>query len=222
MPKRKRASVVRLYADGVFDMFHFGHARALEQAKKSFPSAYLIVGVTSDASTHAYKGRTVMTEDERYEALRHCKWVDEVIPDAPWVISPEFLEEHGIDYVCHDDAPYADATGQTDDVYAHVKKIGKFHATSRTEGISTSDIIMRIIKDYDEFVRRNLERGYSRHDLNVNYFAEKAILVSGMVDEAVEKTRKVVADIQQDFLELFSKQGKLRTALRRKRRAMVK
>lgn len=168
-------------------------------ALRSFPNTYLLVGVCGDAITHKHKGKTVMTEEERYESVRHCKrvgpwlggkgqrcgrggcrrrscslpaqepvacfsvvlkldlrshawgvppalapaprhlascarthshnhllprllprpcllrrrWVDEVVPDAPWVITEEFLREHNIDYVAHDALPYADATLQS-------------------------------------------------------------------------------------------------------------
>ncbi|KAJ7530381.1 hypothetical protein O6H91_14G002100 [Diphasiastrum complanatum] len=169
---------VRVYADGIYDLFHFGHARSLEQAKKLFPNTCLLVGCCNDALTHKYKGKTVMTEAERYESLRHCRWVDEVIPDAPWVVNQEFLEKHQIDYVAHDALPYADATSAGKDVYAFVKAAGKFKETKRTDGISTSDIIMRIIKDYNEYVMRNLARGYSRKDLGVSYVKEKQLQVN--------------------------------------------
>lgn len=34
------------------------------------------------------------------------RWVDEVVEDAPWVITVEFLDEHQIDFVAHDALPY--------------------------------------------------------------------------------------------------------------------
>ncbi|KAG0492044.1 hypothetical protein HPP92_005137 [Vanilla planifolia] len=181
---------VRVYADGIYDLFHFGHARALEQAKKLFPKTYLLVGCCNDEITNKYKGKTVMTEDERYESLRHCKWVDEVIPNAPWVITQEFIDKHKIDYVAHDALPYADASGAGNDVYELVKSIGKFKETKRTDGVSTSDVIMRILKDYNEYVMRNLSRGYTRKDLGVSYVKEKQLRVNMGISKLREKVKE--------------------------------
>ena len=85
-----------------------------------------------------------MTDLERYEALRHCRYVDEVVIDAPWTLDNDFLDLHKIDFVAHDDAPYTLGTA-ADDVYDFVKKRGMFVATQRTEGVSTSDIVARLV-----------------------------------------------------------------------------
>jgi len=137
---------VRIYADGVYDLFHFGHALQLRQAKFSFPNVYLLVGVCSDELVREHKAPCVMSHAERCEAARHCRWVDEVVPEAPWVIDETFLEKWKIDYVAHDEDPYA-ASGH-DDVYAHIKAQGKFLPTRRTPGVSTSELLERIVHGY--------------------------------------------------------------------------
>jgi len=105
------------------DVKPYRHALQLRQAKLSFPSAYLLAGVNSDEQVWSHKARTIMTHAERLEATRHCRWVDEVVAEAPWVIDEAFLKKYEIDYVAHDEDAYA-SSGH-DDVYGYVKSQGK-------------------------------------------------------------------------------------------------
>lgn len=127
----------------------------------------MILKVCNDELTHLYKGKTVMTHAERCESLRHCKWVDEVLENAPWTIDQSFLELHSvfihyiqfilmrkIDFVAHDAIPY-DSAG-SNDIYAFVKDQNKFISTKRTPSISTSDLITRIIRDYSGYSFRTI------------------------------------------------------------------
>lgn len=194
--RRGTVEPVRVYADGVFDLFHNGHARMLMQAKNAFPNTYLIVGVTSDEQTRQLKGKTVMNERERYGSVKHCRYVDEVIEDCPWVVTPEFMEEHQIDFVAHDDLPYG-AEG-SEDIYKPLKDQGKFVATQRTKGVSTSDIIARIVRDYDMYIRRNLARGYTAKELNVGFVKEREVKLK-------DKSKELISG----FMGLFGRDGRI-------------
>lgn len=55
----------------------------------------------NDDLTHKYKGFTVMNEDERYDAVSHCRYVDEIVRDAPWTLTPEFLTKHRVSAFTH-------------------------------------------------------------------------------------------------------------------------
>ena len=77
-----------------------------------------------------------------------------------FTIKIEFLTKHNIDFVCHDDIPYV--TAGVEDAYALCKKLGKFKATQRTKGVSTTDIVGKILKNKDMYYVRNLNRGVPR------------------------------------------------------------
>jgi len=188
---------VRIYADGVFDLFHLGHMRQLEQAKKALPNVTLICGLPSDEETHRRKGLTVLSDKQRADTLVHCRWVDEVIENAPWSVTPEFLEKHKIDYVAHDDLPYA--SGNDDDIYKPIKEAGKFLTTQRTEGISTSDIITKIIRDYDKYLMRNFARGASRQELNVSWFKKNELDLKRHVNEFRESFKNNFETASKDL-----------------------
>eukprot|EP01068_Selenidium_serpulae_P001600 Selendium_serpulae@DN1748_c0_g1_i1.p1 len=176
------AHPVRVYSDGVYDLLHCGHMRQLEQCKKMFKHVHLVVGVASDQETLRYKGLPVQTLEERVATLRHIKWVDEIIAPCPWVATLDFLEKHNLDYVAHDDLPYTAGAKkgndeESGDIYAPIKRVGKFKATQRTAGVSTTDLVGRILVNYEDYVDRSLSRGLKPKDLNIGLFKANQIVV---------------------------------------------
>ena len=131
--------------DGCFDLAHFGHANALRQAKACGDE--LVVGLVPDDEIRWCKGPPVLNEDERRAVVESFRWVDEMILDVPYDINPEFMRrlwrEHRIDYIVHGDDPCLLPDGT--DAYAAPKKEGRFKTIKRTEGVSTTDIVGRML-----------------------------------------------------------------------------
>ncbi|KAL9239058.1 hypothetical protein vseg_013413 [Gypsophila vaccaria] len=142
---KAKARPIRVYMDGCFDMMHYGHCNALRQARAL--GDQLVVGVVSDAEITANKGPPVTSLNERMIMVKAVKWVDEVIPDAPYAISEDFMkklfDEYNIDYIIHGDDPCLLPDGS--DAYALAKRAGRFKQIKRTEGVSSTDIVGRML-----------------------------------------------------------------------------
>lgn len=131
----------RVWSDGCYDMVHFGHANQLRQTKEM--GDYLVVGVHSDEEITRHKGPPVFTEEERYKIVKAIKWVDEVVQDAPYITSLETLEKHDCDFCVHGSDITLDAGGL--DTYRFVKAAGKYKECQRTIGVSTTDLVDRML-----------------------------------------------------------------------------
>jgi len=137
---QEHQGTTRVYVDMVGDLFHAGHVELLRAARTH--GDHVIVGVLSDESAAAYKRTPIMTLAERVAVIEACKYVDEVLADAPLRIDEEFLVEHDITAVLHGDdlSPQA-----AEAVYGSALGAGKLKYVPRTAGISTTALIERVL-----------------------------------------------------------------------------
>ena len=134
-----------IYVDMVGDLFHINHINLIKEAKKF--GKHLIVGVHSDSDVESYKCTPILTMEERIGVIESCKYVDKVIPNAPLVITKEYLDENNIDLVVHGFLNKEDEEKQ-EELFRYVREINKFKTIEYCNEISTSDIIEKIKKEY--------------------------------------------------------------------------
>jgi ethanolamine-phosphate cytidylyltransferase len=84
-----------------------------------------------------------MTLDERVAAAEACRWVTKAVPSAPYVTSLPWISHYGCWYVVHGDDITSDANGE--DCYRYVKEAGRMKIVKRTPGISTTDLVGRML-----------------------------------------------------------------------------
>ena len=130
--------MVRVYVDMVADLFHYGHVELLRQARAL--GDYLIVGVHADEAVLAHKRKTILTMDERIACLVGCRYVDQVLPNAPWITDRGWISKHNIDLVVHGSDYSQEDLNETHSDAIHM---GILRTVAYTPGISTTDIIRR-------------------------------------------------------------------------------
>jgi len=120
---------------------HSGHYNALRQAKTL--GDILVAGVHSDAEITRNKGPPTMKEDERLRIVKACKWVDEVVFDVPYSPTIELLDRLNCDFCVHGDDMPTNADGKS--AYDDVLKAGRLKIVKRTEGVSTTTLVGRLL-----------------------------------------------------------------------------
>ena len=136
--------MTRVYTDMVADLFHAGHVEFLKKARTF--GDYLLVGIHADEvliSNNYKKGKPILTMEERVNSVGACRFVDEVLPNAPFIIDRPWIDKHNIEIVVRgDDMPQ----DRLEYFYKVPMDMGIFRTVPYTAGISTTEIIRRIME----------------------------------------------------------------------------
>ncbi|KAK0924216.1 choline phosphate cytidylyltransferase [Friedmanniomyces endolithicus] len=204
----------RLWIDGCFDFFHHGHAGLMLQSRRL--GSELLVGLHSDEEIRANKGPTVMSLKERVAAVEACRFSTKCVPDAPYVTSLPWISHYGCQYVTHGDDITSDASGN--DCYRFVKKAGRMKIVPRTPGISTTDLVGRMLlctKDHFIHSLTNMLRGREGAG-NENERVERGQRMADRISAYAS-----AADGRSDGVQVYSFKGKHRSIERRASRGQA-
>ena len=132
---------MRIYCDGIFDLFHKGH---LEHFKKIHQyikiPIHLIVGIISDKIAINYKRKPVFNENKRLKIIESILYVNETFITDTLILDESFFDKYKIDYIVHAFNDPSDKNKQTT-FFEYAIKANKFIEIDYNIGTSTTKII---------------------------------------------------------------------------------
>ncbi|TDQ77987.1 adenylyltransferase/cytidyltransferase family protein [Sphingobacterium yanglingense] len=134
-----------IYVIGVFDLFHRGHLELLKRAKDL--GDRLIVAVNGDDMVSSYKRTPYLSENDRMEIVKGCRYVDEAFIIRKYD-NKEFIEKYSVTKIVHgDDWEESSYMEQIRVSPEYLKEQNcELILLPYTRGISTSELI-KIIKE---------------------------------------------------------------------------
>ncbi|WP_337236389.1 adenylyltransferase/cytidyltransferase family protein [Proteus faecis] len=123
---------IKVITFGTFDVFHIGHIRILERARKL--GDYLIVGVSSDELNFRKKNRyPIYNQNDRLDIISSLKYVDEVFIENSLELKGQYIKSFNADILVMGN----DWEGKFD----QFKELCDVIYLPRTPSISTTEII---------------------------------------------------------------------------------
>uniref|UniRef100_A0A915KZM9 ethanolamine-phosphate cytidylyltransferase n=1 Tax=Romanomermis culicivorax TaxID=13658 RepID=A0A915KZM9_ROMCU len=134
-----------------------GHLDFLEAASKE--GDYLIVGVHSDVVVNRKKHSNypIMNLHERTLSLLACRFVSEVVIDAPYTLTEDMINQLKIDLVCHGWTS-VQPDEDTIDPFKVPKEQGKFKIIDTGNRLTTCDIVKKFAARRLEYELRNAKK----------------------------------------------------------------
>ncbi len=180
----------RVFTDGIYDLTHFGHFRAIQKARlaaaafleTSPEDIHLVVGISglSEQDRANYKRPPVLTRHEIRNTLQLTQGVNEVI-FSPMTTTAEVMEKQLFDLVVagEDYAPPSchhrhglRSVSQNKGLKYYPGPIaaGRFTTFPREPDISTTDLMRRTAQRVAEKIKRDMVKQQGQSDVCIDIF----------------------------------------------------
>ena len=135
-----------------FDLFHAGHIMMLKEARTQCD--YLIVGLQTDPTIDrpTEKNKPVQSVFERYEQLKACKYVDEILVYATEKDLVDILLSYPIDVrILGNEYEHKNFTGRNE----CVERGMQFYFNKRDHSFSTTELRQRVVDcEAEKFMKK--------------------------------------------------------------------